>query len=201
MPGRYYDKYIKHGAIHWKYYQQKHGFYYPIIQSVVEKIPKESTVIDFGCGDGLLSHVLAKQGCQVFGFDLDATGVSLAQEQIQKHNYTFVPVFQQGDIQERNPFVGIKADVATSIDVIEHLRQPEKLLAQMSLAASRVVIGTPEPRMTGKGLEKYHVKEFTVEELTQILVTAGYRNVEVDQLVLTSRNKQKQYWIATADSY
>lgn len=201
MPGKYYDKYIKHGALHWKYYQQKHGFYYPIIQAVVKKVPQKSTVIDFGCGDGLLSHVLAEQKCQVFGFDLDETGIALAKIQTQRYNYAFAPIFQQGDILERNPFAGSKVDIATSIDVIEHLRQPEKLLGQMFLAANRVIIGTPEPRKTGKGLEKYHIKEFTEEELFQALVVAGYKNVEIDKLILTSKGKQKQYLIVTADSY
>lgn len=47
----------------------------PSLLEVVDKEPKDIKVLDIGCGEGKDAVYMAKQGCQVTGFDITESGV------------------------------------------------------------------------------------------------------------------------------
>lgn len=191
----YYDKYINNGSIHWKYYKQKHGLYYPIVEAVMQRVPRDVSVLDLGCGDGIIDHLLASQGCKVIGIDVDATGIKLAKENTSKHEYRHNPVFKVGDVTEIGLYKDMDVDVGISIDVIEHLTDPMALLQNMFMVCGSVVIGTPEKK-PDKKVEKYHVKEYSKDELTCALIETGFRNIDVSTILLRHKEKSKSYLLA-----
>lgn len=191
---QYYDKYIKHGALHWKYYEQRHGLYYPIVEAVVEKVPRNVSVLDLGCGDGIMDHLLALRGCKVLGFDIDETGIKLAREKTSNCTYPYKPIFKIEDITDIKAYGNIHYDVGLSIDVVEHLDKPMILLENMFTVCSSVIVGTLE-RSRNKP-EKYHVKEYTKDELICMIMDVGFKNVVVSEIPLRHKKKYKNYLLA-----
>jgi 2-polyprenyl-3-methyl-5-hydroxy-6-metoxy-1,4-benzoquinol methylase len=80
-------------------------------------------VLDVGCGPGWLAEALTAQGHQVTGIDLaEAPGV--------RHR---MARFETADLEAGIPeSVGSGYDVVIAADVIEHVRNPQQLLAQMA---------------------------------------------------------------------
>lgn len=76
------------------------------IQSVAEKLPANSKVLDVGCGTGKpVSNILARAGHAVHGIDVSTEMVRLAESQVPG-------VFQQADMRKYQPPVQMDAVIA-----------------------------------------------------------------------------------------
>ena len=96
-------------------------------------------MLDLGCGNGSFTSLLATQGYQTKGIDHSLSGVEIAKQ----HNENLE--FEQHDITSPlNENYQSKYDAAISIEVIEHLLLPRKLLenAYSSLKPGGVFILT-----------------------------------------------------------
>ena len=87
----------------------------------LEAVPEGARVLDIGCGAGFFAEHLAAKGCRVTGVD--------------QYPPVVAGVFE-GFVEwdESEPFPDIDAsgfDVVLLLDVIEHLRSPERLLDQL----------------------------------------------------------------------
>ncbi|MCC7015468.1 MAG: 3-demethylubiquinone-9 3-O-methyltransferase [Planctomycetes bacterium] len=91
------------------------------------------TVIDVGCGGGLLAAPLSKAGARVIGLDLSHASLRAASERIGR---TFV----RADLM-RVPLASAVADVVLLADVLEHVENVELALREASrlLVAGGVV--------------------------------------------------------------
>lgn len=88
-----------------------------------------NTVLDLGCGNGSFSALLSREGFDVTGVDHSLSGIEIARQ--QSDGLTF----RQHDILE--PLEGEfhqRFDAVVSIEVIEHLLLPRKLM-ENALAA------------------------------------------------------------------
>ena len=91
----------------------------------VLSVPPGATVLDIGCGPGVVAKALAARGCKVWGVELDPRRADSAR------NYC-VEV-RESDVENVNlsaAFPDMAFDAVLFLDVLEHLRDPEAALAQ-----------------------------------------------------------------------
>jgi len=89
-------------------------------QIVSMVLPRRSSVIDIGCGSGLLVDRLAKIGYQATGLDWSAPAIEFAQKHYQGE-YLLANVKQGFDI-------GKKFDCVVASHILEHLENPHEFL-------------------------------------------------------------------------
>jgi 2-polyprenyl-3-methyl-5-hydroxy-6-metoxy-1,4-benzoquinol methylase len=94
-----------------------------------------SSLLDVGCGEGVLVHRWAERlGAQtrVVGIDLEEKSIQAgwAERQAPNLEYRTMPA-------ENLPFAGNEFDLASAIEVLEHVPDPEHTVAEMARCAKR----------------------------------------------------------------
>ncbi len=79
---------------------------------------KGLTILDVGCGGGLLCEPLARLGAHVTGIDATVENIETAQKHSQSMN---LPIDYQWTTAEDLAAQGLKFDVVVSFEVIEHV--------------------------------------------------------------------------------
>jgi glycosyltransferase involved in cell wall biosynthesis/2-polyprenyl-3-methyl-5-hydroxy-6-metoxy-1,4-benzoquinol methylase len=155
----------------------------------LDRIPPGSRVLDIGCAGGYLGQALGGRGCHTVGIDVCplAPGVTLDAFQIHDLNGSPFPV----DLNQ--------IDYAVMLDVIEHLRSPERFVDDFLAASAR----NPDVRLiasTGnvgfivirlmlfcgqfnygkRGiLERTHTRLFTFRTFRRLFEESGFRVLEM----------------------
>ncbi|PKF63664.1 bifunctional 3-demethylubiquinol 3-O-methyltransferase/2-polyprenyl-6-hydroxyphenol methylase [Psychromonas sp. psych-6C06] len=85
------------------------------------------SLLDIGCGGGLLSEPMAKLGAQVIGVDATAKNIPVAQYHAQQSGLEidYRHGFATTLIEEERRF-----DVILNMEVVEHVQDPKMLLAE-----------------------------------------------------------------------
>ena len=102
--------------------------------------PEPQRVLDAGCGEGFATQYLAQQHP-----DLHLTGVDLSEEAVAYANEHFgaYAQFRQGSVYKL-PFSENAFDVVLCSEVLEHLDEPERAVAELKrVARSHVLITVP----------------------------------------------------------
>ena len=111
------------------------------------------SVLDIGCGEGVLTHRWAERlgERRVVGIDLDDPKLRAEWERRPAPNLEFRAVSA-----ERLPFGDGEFDLATAIEVLEHLPDPERTVAEMARCARRhLIVSVPrEPVWRGLNLAR-----------------------------------------------
>ncbi|HRE55099.1 MAG TPA: methyltransferase domain-containing protein [Candidatus Competibacter sp.] len=167
-------------------------------------IRPDSRVLDLGAGPGVLGRYLTEQRqCAVDGVEGNADAASEAAPWYRR--------LQRADLEQlklAECFAGGQYDFIVCADVLEHLRRPHDLLAQLSglLAPNgRVLASVPNVAYAGliaellagdfryrpEGLlDETHLRFFTLRSLLRALETAGLRAVAVDAVMLDPRDSE-----------
>ena len=98
-----------------------------ILFNALKFMPKESTALDIGCGEGFLLKEMLDVGLNALGLDFSDFG-------IQKYNPSLVGKFQKGDIYSALDLFqakGLRYDLVVLANVLEHVREPEELISQI----------------------------------------------------------------------
>jgi 2-polyprenyl-3-methyl-5-hydroxy-6-metoxy-1,4-benzoquinol methylase len=151
-------------------------------------------VLDVGCSTGYLAERLQQRGATVVGLDMDERAAELARR--------FCTEVHVGDIETMElPFEPGSFDAIVCGDLIEHVRDPQALLARLRpllRPGGHLVLSTPNIanwamrlsllfgrfRYTEWGiLDKTHTHFFTRKTLRECLEAAGYRVVVFDYTV------------------
>ena len=173
----YFDKYDAGGAYHWaecdrryanwKRYNPALDARYALTTRAVRALGLTGSLLDVGCGDGVLMARVAPFFARVAGVDADRRAIGLAQEQLKA----------QANCEPRHvtgydlPFGDRSFDVVTSADVIEHLTDPECHLREIGRVlkpGGALVLTTPQWKPDGKW-DRRHEKEYRADELRALL--------------------------------
>ena len=90
-------------------------------------------VLDIGCGGGILSEELCKQGAKVTGIDSSSKSISIAKQHAEQNNY---------DIKYINKSIFEITDLGTydfiiCFEMIEHINEPNDLIKKIKEISSK----------------------------------------------------------------
>ena len=111
-----------------------------------------SSLLDVGCGEGVLTHEWAQRiDGRVVGIDLDDPVLHKEWETRQASNLEYLVMKA-----ENLPFGDDEFDVASAIEVLEHVPEPEATLAEMArVARSHLLVSVPrEPLWRGLSMAR-----------------------------------------------
>lgn len=158
-----------------------------ILENVLGYVANK-VILDAGCGSGWAEPILAKkQAKHIDAFDVDEDIIKYAQSQRTKNS-----IFEAKDFN-RQGFKENFYDIAISIEVIEHLREYEFYLSNLAKSLRKgglLFLTTPNKKMSA-GQNPYHIREFTVEEMTEMLNRYSFRVVKTKGL---ATNELSRTW-------
>lgn len=156
---------------------------------LINHVPAGSTVLEIGCSTGYVSRYLREmKGCVVTGIEVDPDAAGQAA--------AFCRQILIGDIEKEDlldPLKGQQFDVILLGDVLEHLINPQLVLARLKgflSPSGKVLISVPNVAnwrirlnlATGKFqysdeglLDKTHLRFFTYRSLREMIEKTGYR--------------------------
>ena len=137
---------------------------------------KSKIVLDAGCGTGYGPDLLAQNGAKkVVAIDNSNEAIDFCTK-----NYSNPKIqFNLGNCEEIS-FEPKTFDLITSFEVIEHLKSPEKFLAEIKRVLKTdgmFILSTPNKKTYPSG-NIFHVKEYSESELKQLL-TKFFSHVEI----------------------
>ena len=134
------------------------------------KLASGKQVIDFGCGTGYGSAMLASHAASVTGLDIDTTAIDWARQSHENSKLKFHPCSDLGATLPTSEF-----DLATCFEMIEHVDHATQQATIASIArllcpAGVLLISTPNPEITKLyGANPYHLREMTEPEFLELL--------------------------------
>jgi len=100
-----------------------------------------ASLLDVGCGEGVVVHRWAQRmrDCRMVGVDLREPSIQAGWERHQAPNLEY-RTMQGGDL----PFASGEFDVASAIEVLEHVPDPDHTLREMArCATSHLLVSVP----------------------------------------------------------
>ncbi|HEV2815258.1 MAG TPA: class I SAM-dependent methyltransferase [Solirubrobacteraceae bacterium] len=170
------------------------GYFDHVRPELASLVPEHARrIVDFGCGRGALgAHLKERQGAEVLGVELFPDAAAVAAERLDD------VVRADLDVLDDLPLEEGSVDVAIFGDVLEHLRDPHRLLrvARRYLKPfGRIVCSIPNVKhfsvvvpllvadrfeYTDAGLlDRTHVHLFTLEEIDAMLRETGFEAVSL----------------------
>lgn len=186
---------IEPGTQGWEAFYGNHINRYQFAVEYIRTTGKPAPdILDAACGVGYGSHFLATElRAAVTGVDLNDDALTIANIRFTHPNVQFIKdnvelfaTFEQDGI----------FDFIVSFETLEHLKHPEKFLAQCRRLLKKegeLIFSTPNVNVTGLDGERdweYHEKEYTAEELAELIESAqlkgrqffGQQLTEIGQL-------------------
>lgn len=100
-----------------------------IKQAVAVEVPRDSHVLEIGCGTGELAGLVIERGCTVEGFDLSPSMVKMAEERIQTNNLQGRFSVRQMGVEGMDAFPNENFDAVVSTLVFSELNDDERHFA------------------------------------------------------------------------
>lgn len=153
-----FTKYQDKKAYHWRDYVR--GGKYRTHCDFVKSWVKEKSVLDVGAGDGVITYLLRAKG-----IDDEHSAVAIAQSigvDVVLGNAYFLQ------------FTSDSFEAVTMIDVLEHFDKPELAIAEARRVAPILYIATPERQEDKPVRDKFHVQEWTRDELITFMADNDY---------------------------
>jgi ubiquinone/menaquinone biosynthesis C-methylase UbiE len=148
VTGNTYDKY---GSTNPVVRRLMSGFERTLDELFAQADPR--SLLDVGCGEAVLTHTWAQRlgDRRVVGIDLDDPQLHAQWEQRQAPNLTYKVMKA-----ENLPFSDDEFDVATAIEVLEHVPDPAHTVAEMARVASgHLLVSVPrEPMWRGLNMAR-----------------------------------------------
>jgi len=160
---------------------------------ILRLVPPGATVLELGCATGLFSELLREQGCSVFGVEIDEDAAQMAGRHCSD------VVVGDLDVLTGLPWSEDSFDVVLCMDVLEHLKNPRRLLHMVRRYlkdTGKLVVSVPNVANYGvrlmllRGkfeyvdhgiLDSTHVRFFTLQSIERLLREAGFEITARDQ--------------------
>lgn len=200
MPERGFTKYDTRGAYHWQWYRDNTHDYRDLVDRSLTYFTDPGTLLDVGCGDGLISYRLYLRGFRVTGIDSSGTGVRLGRQRIaaayrRQHWRALLPEWMHGRstsavlcdnglcLEELSIFdlaPGRRFDYSLCHEVIEHVDDVVQFVDTVMGATDRyAVFTTPNGAFHRPG--PHDVRLFTAKELMQLMGARGIELLEENE--------------------
>lgn len=172
------------------------------VPRAVEFVPLCNSLLDVGCENGIIEYFLRNKVRNIYGIDNSKKALKIAKKRGLKTKHVDFD-------KERFPFSSNFFDVVTCLDVIEHVKDPKRLLKEIYRVVKKggkVIIATPNIRFTNHIFEllikgKFpktsmdttvydggHLHFFTYKDLIDLLVNTGFVIDKVEGII----NKPKR---------
>ena len=141
-------------------------------------------ILDIGAGDGLFAGLLARHALRVFAVEPEREAIAIADAKVAAEGLSDLVTTFAGSA-ESLPFPAHSARGALVLDVIEHLRNPVRALAEIRrvvVPGGRVLFATPAWRYGHRNDPVYHLDEYREEELTRQLAACGLSVVQTARI-------------------
>jgi 2-polyprenyl-3-methyl-5-hydroxy-6-metoxy-1,4-benzoquinol methylase len=172
-----FDKYAVKGAYHWTellgplhrrnaYTMARYGAVLRALRDC--GFEPGARVLDVGCGDAALAGLVAKRlGGKVAGIDTAPLSIELAKVEFTRRGLAGEFAVIDGYVY---PFADGSFAAVISSDVIEHVREPARLLQEMwrVLAPGGTAVLTTPVRYTEAPLDRMHVAEWFPSEFVRL---------------------------------
>ncbi|HVX09724.1 MAG TPA: class I SAM-dependent methyltransferase [Pirellulales bacterium] len=168
---RYFPKYDDYGAYHWEECDRSaRRFNPPLVAryaAVVRRVSSGQRVLDVGCGDGYLMSLLSPLAESVTGIDPEPAAIALANDKLKDYHNCSVNVGSCYDLEfPDNSFGSV-----VMADMIEHVDDDDLCVQEASrvLSPEGTVIVTTPRRRQDRPIGRDHVREYTADELAQLM--------------------------------
>jgi len=110
-----------------------------IVDTLKANVPADATVLDVGCGNGIISRGVGREGFSVYGIDVSDKAIEKARSLTDQANVKFDVISAEQLVAD-----GKRYHAVICSEVLEHLNQPEKLLGVLyqSLTDDGILIVT-----------------------------------------------------------
>lgn len=144
---------------------------------VRDHITPGSRVIDFACGVGYGSDIMAAGSHTVYGYDIDAETIDYAKKFYSSNG----AVFEVMDASAIQPDSLPDCDVAVSFETIEHIEDPRPFLLALR-KAPRLIASVPNesvmPWQREDGsVTAFHFRHYTKYQFAELLIECGWNPV------------------------
>jgi len=169
--GLKYRKYESQGALHWSLYSKstkekpESSYKMMVDDSIVPLKDCKGTILDIGCGDGLIASLLLRIGLKVTGVDDNQTGIDITNMLTRRMRTYCEPI--ERFINRRQRY-----DYMVCIDVIEHLKDPKIIVDMMQYVDDFMIVTTDHDGKLTKASSE-HVTQFIPEEIEELF--KGYK--------------------------
>ena len=181
-----YDKYELFGAYHWRHYptgvlrqiwrwdpykRAHHRIMLRLLRARLGAAPIEGSILEVGCGDGVVTHLLTSLGYTVVGLDLERRALHLGRAEFAKRGRRS-PVVVQGTCAAL-PFRDAEFSAVLCTEIVEHLDEAtsDAFFAEAYRVAKPgglLVVTTPQ-KQTDEMKSPYHVHEFSAADLERAI--------------------------------
>lgn len=171
-----------------------HKYLYPIVSKILADLPKESRVLDLGCGNGSFLSLFQDRGWRLYGTDFSTAGIEIATHHFPGIHFALADATTHPLPEFLSNQLG-SFDALISTEVIEHLYDPATFLRNahsLLKPGGTLVLSTPyhgylknlSLAVTGK-LDRHfdalrhhgHIKFFSRQTLSAALTQAGFRDL------------------------
>ena len=104
---------------------------------IAELIPKNTRVLDVGCGDGSLMNLLQTEK------NIEVRGLELSQENVQACIHKGLPVIQGNAETELHQFPNQSFDYVVLSQTLQAFYNPERVLRELLRIGKSVIISIP----------------------------------------------------------
>lgn len=144
-----------------------------IVKELIGKYGKGKRVLDIGAGTGKLLAELKESGFQVWGVDSDQRAIKWS----KKRNIKILKVDLSKD---KLPFKKNHFDLVIGLDILEHLKEPEKILGEIKRVLAqkgKIIVTVPAylslfsywDRMLG------HERRYSKKMLSDLFIKGGFK--------------------------
>lgn len=105
------------------------GYFQKILIEERKLDSQDKTVLDVGCGGGLLAEEFARLNCRVTGIDPSEASLATARQHAQQSR---LDVTYQAGVGEHLPFSDASFDIVVCCDVLEHVHSIEQVIKEVA---------------------------------------------------------------------